>query len=108
MRRNLIVSDVSAYPVKIATVIAENESQLKALLSRKQTHTWSSLMLVLDEMKNRLQLIWLELEHRHNVIETDEVKEVYQTGRDSVDAYQARLAQAISTGLVDYFENESK
>lgn len=74
-------------------ITTENRNQLNALLEKNKTPTWENLILPLEELDNRLNKMWAPVSHLHSVMESDELRTVYNACLPALTEYHTEFMQ---------------
>lgn len=109
MQRKPVLYQASLEEIEatIKASIAQNETRLAELLEQSSHFTWEFLLIPLDEMEDQLQQAWAAIEHVKRIMDSEQVRVVYKSCAQAVNAYYAHLRQdkkffdallAISTG----------
>lgn len=86
--------DVSHYEITLKTVLEKNKEKIAELLT--QPHfTFENLIHPLDEISNELHILWAQLSHSHNVVDTEKVRELYNKCLPLLSDYQSELGQNV-------------
>ena len=79
--------DPATVPAAVATVIADNERGIEALLVDPEAATWDSVCARLDELNDRLNRLWSPIRHLHSVADTDALRAAYAEAMPKVVQY---------------------
>lgn len=101
---NKALLDISGLPkfsqIKIADiepaieeVLKENNNKLDALMNKSETHEWSYLIEVLEQMDNKLSRVWSPVSHMNSVVNTEEIREAHDKCLPKLSAYSTEQAQ---------------
>jgi len=89
--------DPATVPAAVATVIADNERGIEALLVDPETATWDSVCARLDELNDRLNRLWSPIRHLHSVADTDALRAAYAEAMPKVVQYgTAQMQNTVS------------
>ncbi|MBY0545398.1 MAG: M3 family metallopeptidase [Gammaproteobacteria bacterium] len=86
--------DTQHYEMTLKTLLKSNKEKITNLLTQKQ-FTFENLIHPIDEMSNELHILWAQLSHSHHVIDTEEVRELYNKCLPLLSDYQSELGQNI-------------
>lgn len=73
-------------------ILSLNRTQLSELLNHS-SYNWDNLMIPLEEMDNRLNKMWSPISHLHSVMESEELRAVYNACLPLLTEYQTDLMQ---------------
>ncbi|NNM58980.1 MAG: M3 family metallopeptidase [Legionellales bacterium] len=82
--------DLSNYKTEFTHLLEENKRKIAAL-AQQENPTFENLIHPLDELSNELHLKWSTLSHMHNVVDTDEVRNVYNEALPLLSDYQTDM-----------------
>ena len=74
-------------------VLAESRATLEALLDGGAPYGWESLLAPLEAMEDRLNRLWSPVGHMNAVVNSDELREVYNACLPKLSAYHTELGQ---------------
>jgi len=74
-------------------VMTQNRNKLHALLENNRAFTWDNLILPLQELDNRLNKMWSPISHLHAVMESDELRAVYNACLPLLTEYHTEFMQ---------------
>jgi len=77
----------------VKQVIADNQQVLNELLASDQPPDWSSLVMVLDNLEDRLNNLWSTVSHLFSVNNSAELREIYNCCLPLVMEYSTELSQ---------------
>lgn len=77
---------------QITALLNRNRAELKKLLEQP-TFTWENLMHPLEVMNNELNNAWSPINHLHNVLVTDELREAYNKTLEHLTDYHTEISQ---------------
>lgn len=77
----------------IRKILAENQAALNKLLSQHQTYTWDNLIEPLDDMSEGLSQAWSPVSHLHAVMQSDALRQAYNTCLPAITEYSTLLMQ---------------
>lgn len=77
---------------KLIALLDKNRAKLQKLLSQTN-FTWENLMHPLEEMNNELSNAWSPINHLHNVLETDELRDAYNKALEHLTNYHTEISQ---------------
>lgn len=86
----------------IDAVLAQNRAEVAALTAEQQAHDWQSLMGRLEEGSDRLSYAWSTASHLNGVMNSDELREVYNRCLPKLSAYWTEMGQ--HKGLFQAYE----
>jgi len=78
---------------QIQSLLTKNRQKLAEVLSQTGPYTWDNLMLPLEDMHDELNNKWAPLSHLHSVLETEELREVYNKVLPLLTQYNTELSQ---------------
>ena len=73
-------------------ILSENRAQLAKLLEQNNPD-WNSFVQPLEEMADRLQRVWSPVSHMNSVVNSDALREVYNTCLAKLSDYSTELGQ---------------
>ncbi len=76
----------------LTQITTDNRNQLTELLKNK-TATWENLILPLEELDNQLNKMWAPVSHLHAVMESDELRKVYNACLPVLTEYHTEFMQ---------------
>lgn len=76
-------------------VLQANRSQLKQLLATEQTPCWENLIAPLNEADNRLERLWSPVSHMNAVVNTEALREAYNSNLARLSDYHTELGQNV-------------
>jgi len=74
-------------------IIMHNRAKLRELLKNNTTFTWDNLILPLEELTNQLNKMWSPVSHLHAVMESDELRAVYNACLPLLTEYHTEFMQ---------------
>ncbi|MDY6944202.1 MAG: M3 family metallopeptidase [Pseudomonadota bacterium] len=77
---------------KLRVLLDSNRAELERLLS-KDTPSWDSLIVPLEEMQHRLSRTWSPVGHMNGVVNSDELRAAYNACLPLLTAWNTELAQ---------------
>ena len=77
----------------IDTLLEQNRSKLKELLSSNKNYTWENLVEPQDEMEDRLSRTWSPVSHMNSVVNSDELREAYNACMPKLSEYGTEMGQ---------------
>ncbi|MBI5450392.1 MAG: oligopeptidase A [Gammaproteobacteria bacterium] len=77
----------------IDQVLAENRQAIAALLAMPTPHRWSSLVRPLERLGERLSRTWAPVAHMNAVVNSAELRAVYNACLPKISAYTTELGQ---------------
>lgn len=77
----------------VKQVIKENQQALEELLAKDQPPTWNNLIMVLDNLEDRLENLWSTVSHLFSVNNSAELREIYNRCLPQVMEYSTELSQ---------------
>jgi oligopeptidase A len=80
----------------VAQLLAENRALVERLLVDASTPTWDSFMQPLDDANERLSRAWGQVGHLNAVINSPELREVYNANLPKITQYYAELGQNLA------------
>lgn len=75
----------------IRQVLTENRQAIDALLHRRSTFTWATLVEPLDDLDDRLNRIWSPVGHMNSVVNSDELRAAYNACLPLLSEYATEL-----------------
>ena len=77
----------------IDQIIAENQQIMQSLLAENTSYDWENLIEPLDLAQDRLQKAWSPVRHMNSVVNTPELREVYNACLAKLSAYYTDIGQ---------------
>jgi oligopeptidase A len=77
----------------IDQIIAENQQIMEKLLAENTSYDWENLIEPLDLAQDRLQQAWSPVRHMNSVVNTPELREVYNACLPKLSAYYTDIGQ---------------
>ena len=77
----------------VKQVIADNQQALDKLLASDQPPDWNNLIMVLDNLEDRLDSLWSTVSHLFSVNNSEELREIYNRCLPLVMEYSTELSQ---------------
>lgn len=77
----------------VDAVLAENRQWLAARLAQKIEPTWQNLLYPLNEKDNRLDRMWSPVSHLNAVMNTDELRDSYNSCLPKLSEYHTEIGQ---------------
>ncbi|MDR3478810.1 MAG: M3 family metallopeptidase [Gammaproteobacteria bacterium] len=74
-------------------VITENRAALTKLLDSNVAFTWDNLMAPMEEMSDKLGKVWSPVSHMHSVVESEILRDVYNTCLPLLTEYHTEIMQ---------------
>lgn len=74
-------------------ITGENRDHLRELLKNNKKFTWDHLILPLEELDNRLNKMWSPISHLHSVMESEELRTVYNACIPLLTEYHTEFMQ---------------
>ncbi|HSW70029.1 MAG TPA: M3 family metallopeptidase [Gammaproteobacteria bacterium] len=74
-------------------VLSENRSKLQTLLKNNSAFTWENLILPMEALDNLLNKMWSPVSHLHAVMESDELRTIYNACIPLLTEYHTELMQ---------------
>lgn len=74
-------------------ILKENREQVAQLLTTQTHHTWDNLMRPLEEIDDRLSQMWSVVNHLNAVVNTEELREVYNACLTKLSEYSTEMGQ---------------
>ncbi len=73
-------------------VLQQNRDVLKSIL-QQQTYAWENLMMPLEDLSVKLHKLWAPVSHLHSVMDTQELRDVYNRCLPKLTDYATEVAQ---------------
>ena len=73
--------------------LQDNKTLLKTLLSEARQPTWDNFIQPLEEAENNLSRLWSPISHLNAVVNTDELREAYNTALPKLSEYSTEMGQ---------------
>ncbi|MCK5640239.1 MAG: M3 family metallopeptidase, partial [Gammaproteobacteria bacterium] len=89
-------ADIRPEHVELAidTVLAENRTQIAALLDREDaTYCWDNLVAPVEALEDRLNRCWSPVSHLNAVLNSDELRQAYNACLPKLSAYATEIGQ---------------
>ena len=77
----------------VEEIINDNETAINKLLAEKQTFNWENLQEVLDKLDDRLSQSWSPVGHMNAVVNSDELRDAYNSCLPILSEYSTRIGQ---------------
>jgi len=77
----------------IKQVLNDNRAQLDQLLDGTDSYSWDNLLAPLEDMMDRLSAIWSPVSHMNSVVNSDALRDAYNTCLDQLSEYYTELGQ---------------
>ena len=77
----------------IEAIINDNEAAIDALLASGKGKDWASLQSVIDQLDDRLSQAWSPVGHMNAVVNSDELRDAYNSCLPMLSEYSTRLGQ---------------
>lgn len=84
--------DVSNYQNQFIQLLQSNRANIATLLE-KEIFNWNNLIHPIDELSNMLHIKWALLSHLHNVVDTDDIRNIYNECLPLLTDYHSDLGQ---------------
>ena len=78
----------------IDKVLADNRSAVETLLASSSVPTWDSLIEPLEELEDRLNRIWSPVSNMNSVVNSDALRDIYNTCLPKLVEYEMELGQS--------------
>lgn len=85
--------DLSKIKPKITEILNRNQTAIKALLAQPEPFTWENLMQPMEDMNDELSKAWSPIAHIHAVMETDELRKIYNEMLPILTEYHTAISQ---------------
>ena len=77
----------------IETVLSENRQQINQLLDNISDYHWDNTLQIINDLDERLNSIWSPIEHLHNVADSEELRQAYNTCLPLLTSYYSEMGQ---------------
>ena len=77
----------------ISKILADNRAQLAELLDSNSRYSWESLVTPIEDMMDRLSAVWSPVSHMNSVVNSDELRDAYNTCLEQLSEYYTELGQ---------------
>ncbi|HHJ80638.1 MAG TPA: oligopeptidase A [Candidatus Tenderia electrophaga] len=77
----------------IDTLLAESRQVVEDLLAATTEYSWDNLVQPLEEMEERLGRVWSPVSHMNSVVNSDELREVYNACLPKLSDYATEMGQ---------------
>ena len=77
----------------VDALLAESRQTVEDLLAATTDYTWDNLVQPLEEMEERLGRAWSPVSHMNSVVNSDELREVYNTCLAKLSEYGTEMGQ---------------
>src|SRR3990167_1718034 len=91
-RFTIIKPDNIRYSVE--TLIKKNKDRIKAILAAPKPYAWDTLMQPLEELADDLNKVWSPIGHLHSVMETEDLRKVYNETLPILTEYHTELQKS--------------
>lgn len=78
---------------KLTELLANNLKKIDQLLDQPTPLTWDNLLLPMEEMNDELSKLWSPFAHMHAVMETDELRKLYNELLSKLTDYHTAISQ---------------
>ena len=85
--------DLKKIKPRITEILDRNQATLKTLLAQKEPFTWDNLMQPIEEMNDELSKAWSPIGHMHAVMETEELRKIYNEMLPILTEYHTAISQ---------------
>jgi oligopeptidase A len=76
-------------------ILSQNRIAIKKLLAQKKPFIWQNLMQPLEELDDRLHVMWAKIEHLHYVVDSKSLRSAYNTSLPKLYSYLIEIAQNV-------------
>lgn len=80
----------------IDRVLADNRAQVQQLLDGNGEYTWENLIQPLEDMDERLARVWSPVSHMNSVVNSDELRKVYNACLGKLSNYATEMGQNVA------------
>ncbi len=87
----------------VEAIIKENEASILSLLQEHKNFNWKNLQEPLDKLDDRLSQAWSPVGHMNAVVNSDELRDAYNSCLPMLSEYSTRIGQ--NETLFDAFES---
>jgi oligopeptidase A len=77
----------------VEQLLAEGRQQVEDLLAANTTYTWDNLIAPMEAMDDRISRAWSPVSHMNSVVNTDEMRDAYNTCLPLLSEYATELGQ---------------
>ncbi len=74
-------------------ILEENKKNINKLLENKTSYSWESLIEPLEAIDNHLHLYWSKVNHLHQVMNNDALREAYEKCLPIISEYSTEIGQ---------------
>lgn len=85
--------DIADIEPAIDQLLAQNRQTIEQLLAELQTPNWQNLVAPLEELNDVLAKVWSPISHMNAVVNTDELRDVYNACLPKLSQYWTELGQ---------------
>lgn len=85
--------DIADVEPAIDQLLAQNRQTIEQLLAELQTPNWQNLVAPLEELNDVLAKVWSPISHMNAVVNTDELRDVYNACLPKLSQYWTELGQ---------------
>ena len=80
---------------QLEKILAENRAAIKKLLAQQEPFTWENLMQPLDDLGERLHIMWGVVSHLNNVVHSAQLQHAYNKGLPKLSAYCTEISHNV-------------
>lgn len=77
----------------VRTVINENRQKINELLAHITSYDWNETIQIINDLNERLNIVWSPTEHLHNVADSEGLRQEYNTCLPLLTAYYSEMGQ---------------
>ncbi|MGB5259206.1 MAG: oligopeptidase A, partial [Gammaproteobacteria bacterium] len=77
----------------VEQLLAEGRQQVEELLAKNSDYTWDNLVAPLEDMDDRISRAWSPVSHMNSVVNSDELRNAYNTCLPMLSEYGTELGQ---------------
>lgn len=85
--------DLNTVKPRIMEILNRNQATIKTLLAQQDPFTWDNLMQPMEEMSDELNKAWAPIGHMHAVMETEELRKIYNEMLPILTEYHTAISQ---------------
>lgn len=85
--------DLDQIKPTLSKMLNDNKATIETLLAQKKPFTWDNLMQPLEDMHDELNRYWSPIAHLHSVMETDQLRQIYNEMLPILTEYHTEISQ---------------
>lgn len=85
--------DTQNYTTQLSQILDKHLQEIDSILANLTESSWETVMQPLDAMSDEVERIWAPFSHLHAVVNSAELREVYQACLPKLSAYESAIGQ---------------